>query len=510
MFGRKWLGGKLIYAMAGAMLLLGGVARADSGEPVETHGTAANYPLEITNIKPAGSGDPPIPASHRIFRAYPGIEYNIRAAVIGGLYPYSFALDGAPEGMTIDPHTGEISWPDPQEDSGEITLTVTDSEDTAVSTAWRIEVTTDGFLFVDASFEGEEETGSIGQPFISMASLLNNTDSSHVGDVVYFREGNYTWVEHNSGRDDSGRVDARMSLGGHPRQWLAYPGETVNMDADGRHIRMGSGGGYPLYLDGLNISNMVNWGFMGQGGMSYLTIRRCSWDGITSTTSVNHNQGVIMTHRSSPGYYGVIQDNVFTRFAGAQAIGSLYSMNKLLIENNCISEGGFRGPHSFATPVGIKALCHRYTIRGNRIIMPEEATRFDMFNSARAMRDEGIDDDAEFCFNLVVREGGGRGGAMGFYYPTHFHMYRNTFVGDVNFRTNLSTGPYSFIRNVLIGRLVNDEHVTSVGNIMADGPEGILDEEYGLAGEYERHIGTHGWQLEDGRTPIEARQAIEP
>lgn len=68
----------------------------------------ANFPLEITNIKPAGTGDPPIPATNRIFRAYPGIEYNIRAAVIGGVYPYYHELSGAPGRMTIDSFTGEI------------------------------------------------------------------------------------------------------------------------------------------------------------------------------------------------------------------------------------------------------------------------------------------------------------------------------------------------------------------------------------------------------------------
>ena len=54
---------------------------------------SANYPLAIINIRPAGTGDPAIGENNRIFRAYPGIEYNIRVGVIGGEYPYVFKLN---------------------------------------------------------------------------------------------------------------------------------------------------------------------------------------------------------------------------------------------------------------------------------------------------------------------------------------------------------------------------------------------------------------------------------
>jgi hypothetical protein len=112
--------------------------------------------LEITNIKPAGTGDPVIPSTNRIFRAYPGIEYNIRAAVIGGTYPYTYSLNNAPEGMTINSRTGEIVWPNPQLDASDIQLSVKDSENTTVSTAWSITVSANGFLFVDV-WKGRHE-----------------------------------------------------------------------------------------------------------------------------------------------------------------------------------------------------------------------------------------------------------------------------------------------------------------------------------------------------------------
>ena len=58
--------------------------------------SAANYPLELTNIGPVGVRG--MSANNRIFRAYPGLVYNIRAAVVGGATPFVFALTNARAG----------------------------------------------------------------------------------------------------------------------------------------------------------------------------------------------------------------------------------------------------------------------------------------------------------------------------------------------------------------------------------------------------------------------------
>lgn len=173
---------------------------------------AAFMPLEITNIKPAGTGDPAIPATNRIFRAYPGIEYNIRAAVIGGLYPYTYSLSNQPEGMTINSRTGEISWPNPQTDANDISLSVTDSEDTTVQTSWSIEVTTNGFWFVDSSYTGTE-TGGIFQPYSSLANFLTATYDGIETDIVYFKSGTYPMVDHNSSADYVMNLEKTREIG---------------------------------------------------------------------------------------------------------------------------------------------------------------------------------------------------------------------------------------------------------------------------------------------------------
>ena len=78
---------------------------------------AANYPLELISPRAAGTaptaGLAVIPGGHRIFKAYPGVPYNIRVAVTGGAYPFTYSLSGAPSGMTINAATGEVNWPSP-------------------------------------------------------------------------------------------------------------------------------------------------------------------------------------------------------------------------------------------------------------------------------------------------------------------------------------------------------------------------------------------------------------
>src|SRR5687767_12569806 len=123
--------GLLLFATT--MLLGGAPALAQTTAP-------PFYPLEITNIGPVGVNG--MSANNRIFRAYPGLEYNIRAAVVGGVYPFQYSLSGAPTGMTIDAATGEIRWPTPQSNASNITLTVRDSAGATRSATWSITVTT--------------------------------------------------------------------------------------------------------------------------------------------------------------------------------------------------------------------------------------------------------------------------------------------------------------------------------------------------------------------------------
>lgn len=145
---------RLIAVSAWACFMIGFSDRAEgqSVGPTKTASTSAadaepaRYPLELVSPREAGTspspddGSPAIPAGHRIFRAYPGLEYNIRAVVLGGSYPFRFELSDAPAGMTIDSRTGEIRWPKPSGEQSRPTITVTDAEGTTRSSPWMIKV----------------------------------------------------------------------------------------------------------------------------------------------------------------------------------------------------------------------------------------------------------------------------------------------------------------------------------------------------------------------------------
>ncbi len=67
----------------------------------------ANYPIKI--IQP----QPNLNIKNRFYKAYPGIDYDVRIAVTGGEYPFTYSLTKSPTGMIINKDTGEISWANP-------------------------------------------------------------------------------------------------------------------------------------------------------------------------------------------------------------------------------------------------------------------------------------------------------------------------------------------------------------------------------------------------------------
>lgn len=471
---------------------------------------AANITLEITNIKASGTGTPAIPSTNRIFRAYTGIEYNIRAAVIGGLYPYTYSLSGQPSGMTINSRTGEISWQNPQSSSGTITLTVTDSESTTATATWAITVgtSTDDFIFVDASYS-ETETGSITQPYSSLASMLAGETNNNK--IVYFRAGTYQMIDYNSVSDHV------MNMEASPRTLLAYPGESVIFQGDGtgaNAYRIYAMNG-PFYVDGIEFNDCVNYCFFTDND-SYHTFRRNTFEGLTVDTAVNNNMGFIYWSNSgSPGRFSVVQDNEFSHWAGSSAIGSMYYMDKTLIENNYIHDTDGASISGINNGISLKYGSDYSTIRGNIVSMNSG----NLFGGMNAMFNAS--DDIEICYNFFNAPN--RGGPFLDYDGAQGRawLWRNTFVGDVSWRT-YTGGPYYLNNNVIVNPntpfdvfvmedfishpnyfTISQLDLTQTDNLKGLPAAGIVDTAGKLTESYEQYIGTRGWQLADGTTPME-------
>lgn len=464
---------------------------------------AANYPLEITNIKPRSGGG--MSPQHRIYRAYPGLEYNIRAAVIGGAYPYTYSLTNAPDGMTVDAR-GTIVWSNPKANASP-TLTVRDAEGTIVSTSWSIEVGTAGFKFVDAVNGRAGASGLADAPWRSFDDVHG---SGAPGDIVYFKAGTYSplTMPRSNPNDPWERVEFRGDF--KPVIWLAYPGTRPVIDfgytpsTRSPMIRIMPGRSQlGAYIDGFETKNSMIMAFQLDGTFTFrnMVMHDLLLGGDGS------NAAFIMT-LAQPGMVSsgsVIQDSTFygiTPAASAVAI-KLYSQEKTLIDGNVF--------HDVDEAIHIKGDVRRFTVRDNRFhdigtlavggnmhgrTNPPSVNGEILFNNIRSHR-----------YAIDLNQDG---------VSAEVYVYRNTLVGSVLVRNvDAQDGPFHITQNVIIngdgGSRIQQESVAARGRIVvADNATGspgdrLVDEAGQLTPKGARHLGTHGHQMGGAAAPPAAR-----
>ena len=418
-----------------------------------------HQPLEIIAPKEAGTGDPAIPATHRVFRAYPGIQYEFKAQVIGGTYPYVFSLSNAPEGMTIDRKTGVIVWPDPQQDADDIQITVHDKNGTSISSTWDIDVTTDGFIFVDASVE-DGGNGTLSSSY----NEISDFGSRNATDIVYFRGGTYALPIRGDYPIGNASGYVWSSPTNAPHKWIAYPGEKVTIDLTSNRFFYGTPSDPSFYFEGLKFYRGREYFFRSASGINYTTFYNCTFDDLdVERPDYNSNQGTYFTMSNGVGYYLVFQNCYFTNFRNTQAIGSIYDNVKILVEG--CSVGNFSRTENASTLnhiMAFKTCIRNFTFRSNNITLPADSTYAIMggtsinsgFSTSEA-HGNAISENIEIYNNHFQHLGSNatplqfnRGGNMG---VTWF--YRNTISAGGISMTNLTypvdcDGPWHFESNV--------------------------------------------------------------
>jgi hypothetical protein len=477
---------------------------------------AANYPLELTNIKPVGVDG--MDSNNRIFRAYPGIEYNIRAAVVGGDYPFTYSLSNAPSGMTINASTGTISWPNPTGSPVTPTITVTDSASppAQVQASWTITVTTTGFRFLDAvngtraSGNGCSSscgTGTFANPWRVISDFYEGSSgpSTYANDFLYFRTGTYDVLD--LPRTSVGGLWERVEFGTtKPNVWMAYPGETPLIDfgyelgvENAPFIRLGSTN---VFVDGFETINTRIMAFQVTDA-HYVVMRRLKMHdhgpGIDGS-----NSAFIMTTTNPPFRYMVIQDSEFYHSIsepGADCAIKIYAREKLLIEDNVF--------YDLRTAIELKDDARQFSVRGNtfhtisRVAIGgnmHETTTYGeiLFNNVRAPGAAAA---------LDVNQDG---------MASSIHIYRNTFQGRVRVRnTDTADGPFYFSNNVIVnddagtpsGSHIYHENVSSPSRIVLSNnlvgypADNILEPNLTLTSAYSAYVGTRGFQLGGPRPP---------
>ncbi len=461
---------------------------------------AANYALEITNIKPAGTV---IPANHRIYRAYPGFVYNIRAAVIGGAYPYTYSLSNAPAGMTINAQTGEINWPSATGNATP-TLTVVDSEGTRATATWSITTSSTGFRFVDAAAGRPSAsngcssscgTGAIDSPWRTMSDVFRSRSAA--GTTTYFKNGVYQVLD--LPRADPGGAWERVEFESPSTSvsWIAYPGHSpiIDFGYNGSNsapiIRLDGG---DVYVDGFETRNSHIMAFQFPSGGNGPTFRRLRLHhhgpGFNGS-----NASLIMTTRGNATNM-VIQNCEFYA-SPADVTIKIYGQAKLLIEDNVF--------HDAQNGIELKDSVLQFTVRRNRF--------YNISNMAIGgnMATDDSPTSGEMLFNNVnasqfaldVNQNG---------VASRIYIYRNTFVGRVQVRnTSTANGPFTFTRNVIINtdpgnhlylsNVSAPQVIVLVDNLVGTPSQNIVDASGVLTTAYASYRTTHGHGTLSPTTP---------
>jgi hypothetical protein len=526
-----------------------------------------NYPLELvlpraagtraSTATVAGTATPSIGANHRIFKAYPGLEYNIRAVVIGGAYPYTFALSGGVSWLSIDENTGVISGTAPSVPNGTTytpTITVTDASGAqSASSPWTITVTTVGFKFVGGSGASDSNDGTLSLPWATFSRMKT---ASSAGDITYFRTGTYTT---NITPDALAGKSAefvpignwcRIDINGSQRsvQWLAYPGESPIIDGgyvesvtQGNLVRVTGSSSTPIYIDGIEFQNYYHIGL--QCGVSghYEVFRRLNMHGVAQAINGGNSSCIdsLSNATGPPRFYVAYQDcNFHDSTPGGIKI---YWQYKSLIEDCLFVDCGGNSNAFTGRTVDFgsggpdhKAVCGRFEVRtsvfSNRPTLAQVAdgsvmfgashdagfggnmntgTAFDNTPASGEVRFNKFGNSTRSDLRVVDMNNFGSTGNA-----DEIYIYRNTGIGRWHVQNSgvANTGPFRFYRNVII----NDVGASAPDRITADGDRSrielgtgddanltaplsqlsqILDEDLNLTAAYDSQRGQVGAEI---------------
>lgn len=430
--------------------------------------------------------------SNRYYKAYPGLEFSVPIAAIGGRYPNTYSLTSGPSGMSVDASSGILVWPNPVTSGSphSVTVQVTDALGATASVTWTITVTTTGFIFVQAG-AANGGSGTLASPFNSIDDwYVNKTDTTYSGQFIYYRSGTYNT---NAAPIEDGW---RLAMPSHkPTVWLAYPGESPIIDVTGSHIAP-----YPSisnwYLEGLTIRNMdTDFGVRIDSGGDHMVFYRNTFEDMpVGAGGIGTNaSGVMISNGGSKSNYVCFVNNTFQDFVGGGAYGILgYYADKVLVQGNTFTNL----TDSSTKAIGPKMNNEYWFIRDNRINLggSGDGIWIDTYSTTG---------NIEVSYNLSRSSGnafwlGQETGGYG-----NVESYRNTYVGLVDV-DNLTANTTSFEADIVINASGSADHIDRSGaggtlsktNILSGtSADGILDANGNLQGSYRTtYLGTRGYE----------------
>lgn len=403
------------------------------------------YPLEI--IQPRAGLD----TKNRFYKAYPGLPYNVKAAVVGGAYPYRHVLLEKPSEMSIDALTGEINWPKPIARSTPypIELRVTDAEGATQTVKWSILVTTEKFMFVDPVNGKNGASGKIDDPvkgFIDVYGGNQYADkyaTKNKDYFVYFKGGASYSIDGFSNGEQSVQWTNRQ-----PMVLMAYPGHKPDIEMTKMTFKSVDTSSDNFYLEGFDVHNIettasseVRMGFRIGSDSSNVTFRNNVFHGIPISQGAYNQSAIMISRGGASGKYWAISNNEFFDIYNAYGVLG-YVASKVLIEKNKFHDFGGGSSH----PIGPKTSTSYWFIRANEIYRSNDFGVWLYGN-------EGGYGDMEVSFNNIKMSNGIALEVNGSYNNTlgPISVFRNTFVGNVQLHNlKTSSSNVSIKDNVII------------------------------------------------------------
>jgi hypothetical protein len=257
-------------------------------------------------------------------RAYPGILYEWRLAVKGGVYPYSFTLISGPDGLSVDTRKGVLKWTPPNivSKGNIVQIRITDSKGTAIDHNYTIDITKDGFFFV-APDGMDTNDGTLEKPW---ATISKAQSSAGKNGFIYVKSGNYSisnWdINSNS-----------------PGKWFAYPGEKPILDLGLHDANVERD---TVAIVGFEIKNASLHMFWGSG--KFLIWRKNVMHGLNAGSSMENPAFIFFPDVGAKPIENkiahdkiVIQDNTFYDLQSSTGHGAsvtCYDVSNLLFEDN--------------------------------------------------------------------------------------------------------------------------------------------------------------------------------
>jgi hypothetical protein len=272
--------------------------------------------------------------------AYPGIPYESRPGVAGGIFPYeyrikSLTLDGVAQstaGVSLDFRRGTVRFTPASEGSYVLTLEIRDSGSTrkTLTQSFTIGSAASRFLFVAPNGNDAAGGGTLAAPYKTLAYALANSSPNQ---AIVLRKGTYL----------PGNIKVYDSKA---KQFLAYPDEVVTLNLNKTaNIVVSTNTAPAARFEGFDITGVTQWGIISDPSKAGLVIRNMRFLDGQSTNNSENPAFIFGWGDSSPAWRHklLIQENDFGTYIGNGYAATLFDAGESLLENNQLNLGKVNG-----------------------------------------------------------------------------------------------------------------------------------------------------------------------